>query len=452
MTTRSSSASSSSESELTSGRIRDVSETSRETGSRRRIESPTNTIDGTSLADTTTVRSASPTASQTSAAINRTGYDTVSIATTSNTGMTNATAPSQQSLTAGGIPIIRPPMLQQQGGTGVGVFGPQRPAGYPTKPPTTATGVAHQQPIQIDVAAAQQQYQQRGIQPEISPYSGSTSSSAGSLSSPGVASTQRPQQQQQQQPRFDAAKALFDQADVNRDGSVSREEFRQWAEGGVNQAGGQFQQQQQQQQQQAQFANTIPAHQVYNELLGPDAFKDVILDIDYGAMGGFNAAFQSGSDFAGGQLPPGINIRPAYTTVDSLNYQQHMFNTARTINAGGESNNYDFSGAGSNYNIGGTSNAYDVSGGQHFDAAKAIFNQADVNHDGSISRDEFRQWAQAGQQGYGGPSHTTAANYQTNYKGHNDTFYQASLFAGADPAVANILQQSDLDKLYQINN
>ncbi len=164
-------------------------------------------------------------------------------------------------------------------------------------------------------------------------------------------------------------------------------------------------------------------------------------------MGGFNAAFQSGSDFAGGQLPPGINIRPAYTTVDSLNYQQHMFNTARTINAGGESNSYDFSGAGNSYNIGGTTNAYNVSGGQHFDAAKAIFNQADINHDGSISRDEFRQWAQGGQQGYGGQSHTATAGYQTNFRGHNDGFLQASLFAGADPAVANILQQSGLGQV-----
>jgi hypothetical protein len=173
MTTRSSSASSSSsEIELTSGRIRDVSETSRETGSRRRIESPTNTIDGTSLADTTTVRSASPTASQISAGITRNGYDTASIATTTNTGFTNATAVSQQSQVVGSIPIIRPPVLQnQQAGTGNGVFGPQRPTGYPTQPPTTATGAAHQRPIQIDVAAAQQQYQQRSIQPEISPYS-----------------------------------------------------------------------------------------------------------------------------------------------------------------------------------------------------------------------------------------------------------------------------------------
>lgn len=180
MATRSSSSSSSSSGteEVTTGRLREISETSRDTlqtGSRLRTGSPTNTIDGTSIADTTTVRSASPTASHTSAAVSRTAYDAVSIATT-NTGITHATTNSQQQpVVAGGIPIIRPPVLhnqqQQQSGTGLGVFGPQRPAGYPTQPPTTAGGVGNQQGIKIDVAAAQQQYQQRNIQAEISPYS-----------------------------------------------------------------------------------------------------------------------------------------------------------------------------------------------------------------------------------------------------------------------------------------
>jgi len=164
----------------------------------------------------------------------------------------------------------------------------------------------------------------------------------------------------------------------------------------------------------------------------------VILDIDYGAIGGFNAAFQSGSDFAGGQLPPGINVRPAYTTVDSLNYQQHMFNTARTIHAGGESSNYDFSGS---------SNAYDASGGQQFDVAKAIFNQADTNRDGGISREEFQQWAQGGQQNYGGQSYSGTANHQTNYANPNGNIFHASLLDGANPAVANILQQSGLGQV-----
>lgn len=174
MATRSSSSSSSSEDEIRSGRVREISETSRETGSRLRAASPTNTIEGTSLADTATLRSTSPTASHTSAAVSRKTYDTASIATTMQSTATNVTANSQQqSTTAGGIPIIRPPVLQQQqlSGTGVGVFGPQRPAGYPVQPPTGATSAANQQGIRIDVAAAQQQYQQRNVQQEVSPYS-----------------------------------------------------------------------------------------------------------------------------------------------------------------------------------------------------------------------------------------------------------------------------------------
>ena len=168
----SSSASSSSEVEVVSGRSRGISETSRETASRHRTQSPTNTIDGTSVADTTTVRSASPSASHTSASVNRKGYDTVSIATTTNTGVTNTTATSRQPQIAGGIPIIRPPVLQQQQpSTGIGVFGPQRPAGYPTQPPPATAGVVNRQPIQIDVAAAQQQYQQRAVQPSINIHS-----------------------------------------------------------------------------------------------------------------------------------------------------------------------------------------------------------------------------------------------------------------------------------------
>ena len=74
----------------------------------------------------------------------------------------------------------------------------------------------------------------------------SVTSSGGSLSSPGTASIQ---QQQPQQARFDVKKAMFNQADTNKDGSLSREEFQKWAQGGTNRSGGQAQQQQQQQQQ-----------------------------------------------------------------------------------------------------------------------------------------------------------------------------------------------------------
>lgn len=199
------------------------------------------------------------------------------------------------------------------------------------------------------------------------------------------------------------------------------------------------------------FANQIPASQVYNELLGPDAFKDVILDIDYGAMAGFNVAFQSGGDFNNGQLPPGINVRPAYTTVDSLNYQQHMFNTARTINAGAQGDSYDFNAAGNSYGNAGAAVGAD---GQQFDVARAIFNQVDTNHDGAISRDEFRQWAdgsQQQQQNYGAQSYPAAPSYQAGYGNQtsatSNSVYRATLFDGANPAVANILQQSGLGQV-----
>ncbi|CAF3307743.1 unnamed protein product [Rotaria sp. Silwood2] len=448
MTTRTSSSSSaaSSDSEA-SARKRNFSETSRDASqseSHVQATSATNTIDATSIAETGTLRSVSSPASHISgtASGGGTAYDSVSLATTNNTGFTN-TSQQQQQL-ASGIPIIRPPILQQQTSTGTGVFGPQRPTGYPTQPPVVPTNAVNQQPIRIDVTAAQQQYQQHGHQPEISPYTGSTTStSGGSLSSPGTASIQ-------QQPHTGTTQNIPNQVNLNRINLNHSQEFQQQTQGGFNQPHGQYFHQQQQQQQQTQpafFPNQIPAHQVYNELLGPDAFKDVILDIDYGAMGGFNAAFSSGSDFSGGQLPPGISVRPAYTTVDSLNFQQHMFNTARTTHAGGENFNFNFGSTGIDSNIGGTG---DIFGGQQFDVAKAMFNQADTNRDGSISRDEFQQWAQGGQQNIGGQSYSTTANYQTNvpsYTGSNDGFYQATLFDGADPTIANILQQSGLGQV-----
>jgi hypothetical protein len=163
----------------------------------------------------------------------------------------------------------------------------------------------------------------------------------------------------------------------------------------------------------------------------------VILDIDYGALGSFNVPFQTAGDFSGGQLPPGINVRPAYTTVDSLNYQQHMFNTARTINAGGENTNYDLNNVQTSYN--------NYTDGQQFDVSKALFNQVDVNRDGNISREEFQQWAQAGQNNY--QNTASSAQYNSSMHSNSHSYQQATIFDGANPAVANILQQSGLGQV-----
>ena len=155
-TSSSSSTTSGSVTQASSSRVRNASETSGDTthtGSQFRERSPTNTIDGTSIGETATIRSASPSASHMSAQRSRKGADAISITTTQTAG-TNVSSVSQN---AGGIPIIRPPVLQPN----PGFVGPQRPAGYPTQPPPTSG-------IQVDVAAAQQQYQQRSMQQSMS--------------------------------------------------------------------------------------------------------------------------------------------------------------------------------------------------------------------------------------------------------------------------------------------
>ena len=89
----------------------------------------------------------------------------------------------------------------------------------------------------------------------------------------------------------------------------------------------------------------------------------------------------------------------------------------------------------------------DFTGGQRFDVAKAIFNQVDVNHDGAISREEFRQWAQGNPQNFGGQ---TASQSYGNYYGAStgNPGAQQQLFTGDSPDVANILRQSGLGQAY----
>lgn len=120
------------------------------------------------------------------------------------------------------------------------------------------------------------------------------------------------------------------------------------------------------------FANQTLEQQPFNTLLGADAFKDVVLNIDYSVIEAYNVGIQSAGDITAEKL------------------------------------------AGS------------------FDAAKAVFNLVDTNHDGSISREEFRQWAQGGQQNSNTQS---SSSYQTTT-------------TNANPEIANILQQSGLEQAY----
>ena len=92
------------------------------------------------------------------------------------------------------------------------------------------------------------------------------------------------------------------------------------------------------------------------------------------------------------------------------------------------------------YNVGLLS-AHDITaeqGSSNFDVAKAMFRQADTNQDGSISREEFVNWAQ----------NATPNPASQSYSSHGNNFNHANLFAGATPDVANILQQSGLGQAY----
>lgn len=120
-----------------------------------------------------------------------------------------------------------------------------------------------------------------------------------------------------------------------------------------------------------------------------------------------------------------------------------MFNTARTVHASAGDSSYNYGGASNTYDYGASNSAGNYSGGQQFDVVKAMFNQADTNRDGGISQGEFQNWAQGGQQGYSAQSYSTSASYGSTTNG----LYQAGLFAGADPSVANILQQSGLGQV-----
>jgi hypothetical protein len=315
-----------------------------------RETSVTKTFDRSSIADTDTIRSHSTTDSHTSEAPSVTSHDTVNVTKTTNTNIKNARTATPDTITSqkqasGSTPVIRP-----------SVPPPQQQKSH------TSTGVTNQ-PVKVNPALANQQARS------------TSSSSVGSLERSGNTSVQ-------QQPRPDVNRATLNQSTASHGSSASQ----QGAQTG-NQASGQFNYQQQQK---TEFANRTSGQQVYNELLGPDAFKDVILNIDYGAIEAYNMAMQAPDDFTAGQA------------------------------------------SGNNQ-----------AGGGRFDVAKAIFNQVDTNRDGRISREEFQRWGQGATQNFSGQSNVSYQTTTTTANNGNN-FNQAQLFSGATPDVANILRQSGL--------
>lgn len=129
---------------LTNGRTRVLSNTSHETqqtASRPDQISLQNAANLASIADTRTVQSNSSAVSLSSAGATGTPYDAISLAASMNTGFTGMTGSKAQS--AASIPIIAPPSIRSES----------------------------QQPIQVDVASAYQQYQRNAVQSDISPSS-----------------------------------------------------------------------------------------------------------------------------------------------------------------------------------------------------------------------------------------------------------------------------------------
>ncbi|CAF2100659.1 unnamed protein product [Rotaria magnacalcarata] len=333
-----------------SSRFRDASEESKSvknTDTFQRGGSVAKSIVSNTATETNTVGSGSPTISHRSARSTQKSFDTVSI----QSGDSRSTKTTS---------TVQPTTTNSQ-----------------QKQVASNTSTDVNKPIQIDVKSAQQQSQQRPVQSDVSPYSGSTSSyTDGSLSSPSSVSYQH-------------------QSQVNNTRTIPTNQTSTNLNSGANQQRPQYQQQTSgqfyHQQQQAQFVNQTSAQPSIHQIFGADDFKDVALNIDYGAIEAYNAGMELPDDFSAAESAGGA--------------------------AGG--------------------------GGSQFDVVKAIFNQVDTNRDGSISRQEFQQWAQQGGQNYGAQSH---ANYQaqptaTNY-GNN--FNHTEVLDGSSPQAMNILRQSGL--------
>ena len=74
-----------------------------------------------------------------------------------------------------------------------------------------------------------------------------------------------------------------------------------------------------------------------------------------------------------------------------------------------------------------------------FDAAKAIFSQVDANHDGSIDRNEFQQWATGASQSSGGAQYESKGLFNSGAAGNFDS----SSFESSGYSLAGAAGESD---------
>ncbi|CAF0800961.1 unnamed protein product [Rotaria sordida] len=270
MTSRSSSSSSSSAASERTASTHDASEASR----------TRNTTYPTSMDEISRGQSISPDSSRKSPASSRksptltgTQYDAVSIATTTDTGFTGNTRTttntgiSQQQVVVD-IPTVRSPILQTQlsGTTSDYVTQPTQPTVRLVDPQGRQNRVQFTQPT---VGLTHPQYQPNVVQPGINHYGPSNiPSSGGSFPSAG---------------------------NINL-GNVT------------NQQGPHNPEYYYQHNLRAGVGNQIFGQQGFTPIYGPDDFKDVILNIDYGAMDAYNIGIQAHGGFTDGPIPRGLGI------------------------------------------------------------------------------------------------------------------------------------------------
>ncbi|CAF3370185.1 unnamed protein product [Rotaria sp. Silwood1] len=535
---------------MTSRSSSSSSVSSKQTASSRGVKdssSVTNTAHPTSMAETSTQRSISPASShksersshkseRSSHKSERTSavpYDAASLATTTNTGFTNNTsvtgntALSQQragsSTPVSRTPVIQPkPQQQQSGITNVSVNKPIQPTiglthpqhqqnkTQPTQPTVGLTHPQHQQnktqPTQPTVGLTHPQYRPNVVQPGINPQGGSTKILGGG-------------------PFLNTANTNLGNV-INHQGPHNGQYYFQ-------------------QNLQARVGNQIYGQQGFNPIFGPDAFDDVILNVDYGAMDSYNIGIQShgftsgqiqGGFGAGGPVLGGIG---APVVGDFGGSGLGGFDVGGSVLGGfgepvlggiggsvlggfgepvlggiggsvlggfgepvlggiggsvlggfgepvlggiggsvlggfgepvlggiggsvlGGFNEPVFGGIGEpvlggigepglgGINVGGSVMGGFGAGGPQFDAAKAVFNLADTNKDGVLSRNEFQQWAQGGIQNVGGQLHSihpTKAGVTTTAINNPNNLNLPQVPQGFNPQIANILEQSGLSK------